>query len=213
MVWHLEQNGYERSVKCTRSDVVEVSLQMKVKGKNPASDLKRMYETLLQSLPNSSFFNGYNFKPPEASWLDALVGNGGSTVLDDSFAWLVENTKQTRWFHVIMARSVSFFLEWIGQFVDTVQLLPILLLTTCHTRKPRGIEKLVRPLNRSPSLWTLMTFINVGVACLPNAHILAASTGPPNTSFLRKTSQEVRNHHCRTALFLAQYTTLKNGCK
>jgi len=48
-------------------DVVEVSLQMKVKGKNPASDLKRMYETLLQSLPNSSFFNGYNFKPPEAS--------------------------------------------------------------------------------------------------------------------------------------------------
>ena len=86
--------------------------------------LKRVYEALSKSLSNWSVFRGYNIEPPvliidEANQLDALLESGGRIALDDFFAWLVENTKQTNRFHVVMASSDSFFLKWINQFVNS----------------------------------------------------------------------------------------------
>ena len=93
-----------------------------------------MYNKLSKALPNWSVLRGYNIPPPcalcrKVNHLDYLLkdddgGDRGNRVLNDFFAWDVENSKEANRFHVIMASSDSFFLKWINQFVDSaVQLL------------------------------------------------------------------------------------------
>ena len=42
----------------------------------------------------------------------------GNHVLDDFLSWLVQNTKESGRFHVVMASSESFFHEWITSYTD-----------------------------------------------------------------------------------------------
>jgi len=90
-----------------------VSLRWEQKSQ-PEKNLNILYEVLSKALPNSSMLRGYNISPPilfidEANRLKCLLDDGkGSSVLSDFFTWLVENSKQTNKFHVIMASSDSF---------------------------------------------------------------------------------------------------------
>jgi len=107
-------------------DMAELSLTLSTKG--PEVSLKTMYSKLSKALPNWSVLRGYNIPPPvlfvdEANRLDYLLsdgdGNKGTRVLNDFFAWVVENSKEANRFHVIMASSDSFFLKWLNQFIDS----------------------------------------------------------------------------------------------
>lgn len=105
------------------SDDVQVTASFKW-SQAPLEGLRDMYTSLSRALPTWSWLRGYGIPPPifidKANCLEALLDDKrGSTVLNDFFAWLVENTKQMNRFHLIMASSDSFFLKWITQFVDS----------------------------------------------------------------------------------------------
>lgn len=48
-----------------------------------------------------------------------LKDERGYATLNEFFAWIFKNTKQDARFHVMMARSDSFFQRWVTQYVDT----------------------------------------------------------------------------------------------
>ena len=92
-------------------DVGGVSLKWAPKSQ-PEKDLNILYEKLSKAL---SMLRGYSIPPPvlfidEGNRLKCLLEDEkGGSVLSDFFAWLVENSKQTNKFHVVMASSDSFF--------------------------------------------------------------------------------------------------------
>lgn len=87
--------------------------------------MKSVYSSISRALPDWSWLRGKGIPPPilfidEANRLEALLQDErGNALLNDFFAWIVQNTKETNKFHIVMASSDSFFFKWICQFVDS----------------------------------------------------------------------------------------------
>jgi len=79
-------------------DFAEISISVRTKG--PETSLKTMYQKLSKALPTWSMLREHNIPPPilfldEANHLSFLLQDDeGGSVLNDFFAWIVENSKQ-----------------------------------------------------------------------------------------------------------------------
>jgi len=95
----------------------------------------------------------------------------GGRVLNDFFAWIVENSKQANRFHVVMASSDSFFLKWINQFVDSAAYGNFFLGHLSQNDAKKFWEKLEKEQKNTKGILPL-EFIEANKVCGGSIHLL-----------------------------------------
>lgn len=92
----------------------------KEKGEISSNDVRMLLDEITKALPKWSFWKDYDIPPPiliidEANLLSQLGESSreGAILLKSFLNWLVKNTKQEKYFHVVLTSSDSLFFNWI----------------------------------------------------------------------------------------------------